>query len=91
MVASSEIDKGRPSDLQKRFDTLARLEETELSGGHVDVLMEEVDPTHNKAITHELEGLNPDHVETKNLTGFERFGVLVKRNRREITRLLRHR
>lgn len=91
MAAQGELDTGHPSDLQKRFNVLARLEETELSGGHVDVLIEQVDPTHNKAIAHKLEDLNPKHLENKIPTGFKRFGTLTRKNRREVARLMQHR
>ena len=91
MVANSELDNSRPSDLQRRFDMLAKLEETELAGGHVDALMEQIDPTADKAIAHQLENLNPDHQKSRVISGFDRFGVLIRRNRKAAIRLLRHR
>jgi len=91
MVANSELDNSRPSDLQRRFDMLAELEETGLAGGHVDSLMEQVDPTADKAIAHQLETLNPDHQKSEGIFGFDRFGALIRRNRKAATRLLRHR
>ncbi|OGH06314.1 MAG: hypothetical protein A2171_00960 [Candidatus Levybacteria bacterium RBG_13_35_9] len=90
MIASSELDN-RPSDLQKRLDVIAELEGTELEGHHVDSLMEKVDPTKDKAIAHNLENLNPAHHSDIIPFGFERFGALIRKNRREISRLLRHR
>ncbi|PIR80205.1 MAG: hypothetical protein COU25_01260 [Candidatus Levybacteria bacterium CG10_big_fil_rev_8_21_14_0_10_35_13] len=91
MVAHTELDNSHPSDLQRRFDTLAKLEETELAGGHVDALMEQIDPTRDKTIAHHLENLNPDHQESRVISGFDRFGTLIRRNRKAAIRLLRRR
>lgn len=83
MATRHELDDGRPSDLQRRLDVLAQLEETELAGEvHVDSLMKVVDPTQEKIIADQLGGLNPQHQENPALYSPNRFRVITARTRR---------
>ena len=85
------------SDLQIRLNALNKLRTFEQEGHHAHALEEEIDPTSDKVIAHEIEeidntqhGLNPHHEDVDNNSHRSRGFYARRRGEREALRLLYH-